>query len=290
MRIFLRFLLLGTIIAASMLCHIQAAAFQQQPDDHNDSAPTRVGFVIVTPTCVAPFGSTCTGTPSGMVVFETFGLKRGDETTQAGIIPSGLTTRALLFVNTSPSLSRDIGLAIANPGNTAANVTLGLTDQNGESVGTKSITVSARQQTPQFVTQLFSALPSATNNLTGVLTLSSDVPVAAVGLRFRGANFSTLPLTNLSPSASVPQIATRIGGPGAVVLPQYAIDGGWSSEIVIMNTGSQLLQANLAAFKPDGSRFSLKERGIQTEDVFIIIQPGQVATFAPRDSNGNSRF
>jgi len=225
-----------------------------------------------------------------MVVFETFGLKRGDETTQAGIIPSGLTTRALLFVNTSPSLSRDIGLAIANPGNTAANVTLGLTDQNGESVGTKSITVSARQQTPQFVTQLFSALPSATNNLTGVLTLSSDVPVAAVGLRFRGANFSTLPLTNLSPSASVPQIATRIGGPGAVVLPQYAIDGGWSSEIVIMNTGSQLLQANLAAFKPDGSRFSLKERGIQTEDVFIIIQPGQVATFAPRDSNGNSRF
>src|SRR5204863_3621161 len=68
-------------------------------DDHDDDAPVQAGYAVVT-----PVAGTISGITTGLVVFETFGLrsKDGDSgATQAGVLPPGLTTNAILFVESS---------------------------------------------------------------------------------------------------------------------------------------------------------------------------------------------
>ena len=71
----------------------------QDKDDHDDRAPVQSGYAVVTP-------STTSGT--GLVVFETFGWRRGGDagTPQAGVLPPGLTTNAVMFVDSKGKLSR----------------------------------------------------------------------------------------------------------------------------------------------------------------------------------------
>ena len=67
------------------------------------------GYAVITPSG---------GVAAGLVAFETFGLHgHGNDngTAQAGVLPAGLTTNALLFVQTSGRLSRNLGVAIVNP-------------------------------------------------------------------------------------------------------------------------------------------------------------------------------
>ena len=84
----------------------------QDHDDHNDSAPTQSGFAVIT-----PVAATTSGTTTGLVVFETFGMRgHGDSgATQAGVLPPDLTTNAVLFVDSSGRLAKNLGVAIVNP-------------------------------------------------------------------------------------------------------------------------------------------------------------------------------
>src|SRR5438128_15443 len=91
----------------------------------------------------------------------------------------------------------------------------------------------------------------ASQNLLGDLLISSTNPISAIGLRFRRTIFSTLPVTSLSGASPVPQISSGVGGSGAVILPQFAVDGGWASEIVIINTGSSTVTVRVDLFKQD---------------------------------------
>lgn len=247
----------------------------------DDDGPIQVGYAVITPSA----------TTSDLVVFETFGQKRGNETTQAGVLPSGMTRKAVLFVATSGKLSRNLGVAIANPGNTDAKVTMTLKRDDGMSVGTAEITVMAKRQTAQFVTQMFADQSSVPQDLTGSLTITSDFPVAVIGLRFRGANFSTLPITNQSAFTPVPDISTGVGGASAVLLPHFASGGGWASEIVIANTGSASITVRVDLFKQDGSAYSVKLDG-ETKSSFtdIAIPAGGVHVLTQQDNNGNSPF
>jgi hypothetical protein len=233
---------------------------------------------------------TSSGT-SGLVVFETFGLKSGPETKQAGVLPPDLTTNVVMFVNSTGRLSRNLGVAIVNPSSSNANVTLTLRKEDGSVLGTASVTVAARQQTSKFVTELFSNQPSVPSDVTGMLSIISATPVSVIGLRFRGTNFSTLPVTNLSSASPVPTIATGIGGPGAVLLPQFAANGGWATEIVIANTGTSSMTVRVDLFKTDGTALTATLNG-QSASSFtnITIPVGGVTTLAPRDTNGDSRF
>src|SRR6266571_112318 len=89
-------------------------------------------------------------------------------------------------------------------------------------------------------------------DFTGTLALtSSGGPVSVVGLRFRGANFSTLPVTNLSTVAALPALANGIGGAGAILLPQFVAGGRWATEIDIANVGATDVTVRLDLFKPD---------------------------------------
>src|ERR1051325_10982901 len=103
-------------------------------DDHDDRTPVQSGFAVVTPV-VATTG----GTATGLTVFETFGLRAGPfGTNQAGVLPPNLTTNSLLFINSSGRLSKNVGVAIVNPNDSSANVSLTLRKDDGTQVDRKS--------------------------------------------------------------------------------------------------------------------------------------------------------
>jgi len=254
-----------------------------QTNDYDDSAPVQVGFVVITPPA---------GFAGELIVFETFGLNQGGtQIYQAGIIPGDLTTEAMIFVNKSSRLSRDVGFALVNPGAVQAKVTMILWDANGIFVGTKIIFVPLRNQVARFVSELFSGV-SVPDEFTGTLTLESDSPVGLTVLRRRGPSFSTMPITNLSPSKEIPVILPGVGGPGAILLPHFVAGGGGASEIVIVNNSNQnLINLRVDLFKQDGTPLTTRMNHLSNSTFFAtLIRPGGVFTLAPRDANGDSRF
>jgi len=264
------------------LCTLVLAQGQGQgrPDEHNDNSPIQTGYAIITPT----------GGSTALVVFETFGFKHGPDTLQAGILPSDMSTNALMFVNSSGRLSRNLGVAIANPGTAAARVTLTLRNDAGTTLGTRAIDVAAGNQTAQFVTEMFATQASVPSDVTGTLQITSTAPVALVGLRFRGPNFSTLPVTNLSTPTPVPVRSAGVGGAGAVILSHFATGGGWATEIVVANSSNAAVEARVDLTKPDGTALTATLNGQSASTFRVTVPANGVIVLAPRDNNGDSRF
>ena len=262
----------------------------QGHDDHNDSGPTQSGYAVVTPA-----GTSGTG----LVVFETFGLRSSGGNagaTQAGVLPPDLTTNAVLFVDVSGRLSDNLGVAIMNPNSSNVNVTMTLRKNDGTTLGTATVPVTSHQQVSKFVTELFSGQSALPSDFTGMLAIasagSSNLPVSAIGLRFRGANFSTLPVTSFSGTTSpLPSIAPGVGGTGAVLLPQFAADGGWATELVLGNTGTASMTVRVDLFKQDGTPLTTALNGTSGSSFTnLTIPAGGVLTLAPRNSNGDDDF
>jgi hypothetical protein len=261
-------------------------ASARDKDDHDDSGPIQVGYAVVTPTSFSSNGS------STMVVFETFGLRGGGQNaTQAGVVPPDLTTNSLVFVDSEGALSKNVGVAIVNPNASSENVTLTLRDNTGKTLGSAIIPVLSHQQVSKFETELFSSQSAVPKDVTGTLTITATDPVSVIGLRFRGANFSTLPVTNLSNTGTLPAIATGVGGTGAVLLPQFAAGGGWATEVVIANDGTASMTVRVDLFTKDGKPLSAALNN-QTSSSFtnINIPAGGVYILAPRNSRGDDDF
>jgi hypothetical protein len=277
-RLFQRALMIGTCLL------IAATAMAQGPGNPQGPPVARglvqSGYAVITP---------ASGSTAGLVVFETFGERHGNDTTQAGVLPSAMTTHAMLFVSTNGRLSRNIGVAIANPGATEADVTLTLRDDTGTTLASLSpIKVAARTQITRFVTELFAAQPTVPKDMTGTMDISSNTPVAVIGVRFRGINFSTMPTTNISAPLPVPVISSGVGGPDAVILPQFATGGGWATEIILANTGTSALTVRVDLFGQDGLPLVATLNG-QTGSSFanITIPAGGVIVL---ESEGNDDF
>ena len=284
-------------------------------DDHDDKAPVQSGYAVVTPVVAATtsgtaivlnttkietitgLAATTSGTTTGLVVFETFGM-RGEGnlgTTQAGVLPPDLTTNAMMFVDSEGRLSKNLGVAIVNPNSTNANVSLTLRKDDGTQLGTATVNVPSHQQTSKFVTELFATQSSVPRDVTGTVVITSvgtSGPVSVIGLRFRGRNFSTLPITNLSGNAGpLPSIAPGVGGEGAILLPQFAAGGGWATELVLANTNTSPMTVRVDLFKSDGTPLSAALNG-KTASSFtnLNIPAGGVLILAPRDKDGDDDF
>jgi hypothetical protein len=253
-------------------------------DDHDDEAPIKVGYVIVTPTAA--------GTRRGdLVLFATFGVRKGDETTQAGLLPTDLTTQAVMFMNTDGKLSRNLGIGIVNPNTTAASLTMTLRGEDGVVVGTKTFTVRPQHQTAELLTSMFADRPEVPRDLTGTLRVTSDIPVSIVGLRFRGENFSTIPVTNLAPTTTIPARGTGIGGANALVLPHFAADGGWATELVLLNTGAERIVVRADFFDQAGEPMTVRLNG-ESKSTFtdLTVPAGGLFELSPKTGDGRSRF
>jgi hypothetical protein len=194
------------------------------------------------------------GSPGGLVVFETFTSGAATNLTEAVVLAGAMTPQAVLFASSSSRLSRTLGIAIANPSGTAANVTMTLrrgTDGTLNSV--KTLTIPARAQVSQFISELFADVAGLPPDFDGSLVVSSDNPVAMVFLRFRGSNFSVVPVTNFASPTAVPSIATGVGGLDAVILPHFATGGSWLTDIVISNTTAVPVTVRMDLFTTTGT-------------------------------------
>jgi hypothetical protein len=199
------------------------------------------------------------------------------------------------------SLSRNLGIAIVNPGISTANVTLTLTRADGVQLATRTITVTGRRQTVGFLTAL---LPNQTSGgsfggsgqpLTeyrGTLAITSSVPVSILGIRFRGSNFSAvIPESPSTAPIDLPVFFQGVGGAGAQLVPQFVAGGGWATEIVVSNPGTTSVTFRLDLFQPDGTALTAALNGQRASNFTnVTIPPGGVMVFAPRDLNGDDRF
>ena len=281
----------GIFLSLSLSGFAQGGGFGDGPpaDDHQNAAPVRVGYAVITPASTGP----------GLTVMETFGLKSGEETSQAGFASSDLATSASMFVDVADRLGRNVGIALANPNAGAAVVTFTLGADDGTHLGTQTISLAPRNQTAQFVTELIPIQPSggvggqpaALAEYSGTLSITSTLPISVLGIRFRGSTFSTMPVTNIGPSFPVPVLSMGVGGAGAILLPQFAANGGWATQIVINNANNSAATVRLDLFDRDGSPLSATlNRTTGSSFINFIVPAHGVLVLAPRDANGDHRF
>lgn len=212
---------------------------------------------------------------------------------QAGILPLPLMTDASLFVEVIPGIGRNLGVAMANPQSAADSVTLILRNESGAVAGAPvTLTLAPQQQLAKFINELFS-----TNVIgaafRGSLEVQSSLPIAVLGLRFSGAEFSTLPVDGASASAGLPARTLNggtVGGTGAIMLPQFAMAGGWATQIALVNRGTTILTGRLDIFDTSGVLMAVKLNGATQSTFTYSISPGGTFLLAPRDSNGQSPF
>jgi hypothetical protein len=218
------------------------------PEASAQSGSTRTGYVIVTPT----FGDT-----SRLVVFETFRFRSGFASNQTSVVDARLTTNASVFVTSDFASGRNLGLSIVNPGTADASLNLTLYRSGGSVVSVKQISVPGQRQISLFASELFRELNSA-SSFNGLINLVSAAPVAVLALRFQNQDFSAVPLIPLLPFTSlVPPRLNGAGGPGAVMLPQIAVGGGWTTEIVLTNTSIGPVSVRVDVFSPSGGPLSV---------------------------------
>ena len=175
-------------------------------------------------------------------------------------------------------------------------------DNGNYGVGSCAVTVPTTVVQFSYTCTMAADAQSYTATATGLLGMNGFVfqietptasgPVSVVGLRFRGRNFSTLPITNLSGNAGpLPSIAPGVGGEGAILLPQFAAGGGWATELVLANTTASAMTVRVDLFKSDGTPLSAALNG-KTASSFtnLNIPAGGVLILAPRDQDGDDDF
>lgn len=183
----------------------------------------KVGYAVVSPT---------TGQlPSGAVIFGS--STTGGLASQAGVLNAVPTTQARLYVERAPAppLNRNTGIALVNYNgpSTTANVTLSLTSLDGTFNQATTLTVPPNGHVAQFIDQLYDT-GVVPGNFQGMLTLTSNAPIALITLRLTanqiGDNlYSTLPVANLN----LPPVGNQY-------LVQIVNGGGYATQIILINT------------------------------------------------------
>jgi alpha-tubulin suppressor-like RCC1 family protein len=208
--------------------------------------PLHVGFVVVT--------STSGTLPSGAVIFSRYN-GAGGLASVAGVLNSPVTTYSRMYVEKSSSpLVRSTGVAIVDPNSSAATVQLSLTSLDGSFTASNTITVAANNHLAGFIDQstiMGATAASIPANFQGILTLSSNVPIAPVTLRLtsnqRGEDlYSTMPVTDLNHPPA-----------GPLYLPQIVDGGGYTTQIILVNTGSSAGTITINFFNDAGSQVQI---------------------------------
>ncbi len=193
-------------------------AFRFQTD--GSPAAINQGWVRLIPDSSSP-----TPVSSGV-----FGYNLGSILVSESGIPATVpTTHARVYVDLSGN--HDTGLAIANVGNTDANITINAFQTNGTSaVGTSQglIPLAPGGHAAKFADNFITGLPAG---FTGVLDISSTTPFAALTVRSL-TNERGDPLMATFPVADANQPA-----PSPIVFPQIADGGGYVTQFILISPG-----------------------------------------------------
>lgn len=198
----------------------------------------------------ADAGST---TPSGLAIF---GYRQsGVLISEAGVPDSPLITSGRIYAEVSADGIVNTGLAIANPNSQSATIDFIFRDTNGTIFRTGSTPVGANGQITRFLDQ---APFSSGRGIQGTFSFTSNVPVSVIALRgFYNERtpseflLTTLPILDLSTSAST----------GTQVVPHFAVGGGWTTQIVLVNPTSADQSGTLQFLDASGAPVSVSING-----------------------------
>jgi hypothetical protein len=200
---------------------------------------THAGSVRVTPSAGsnAPVGAGIFSySPGGILV------------TESGIPSAQPTTKARLYVDKSGG--HDTGIALANPGSSAASVNVVAYKTDGVTTAGNTLpplSINAGGHKAAFAGELVSGLPS---NFTGVVEITSSSPFVALTLRSLTNSRGDLLLTTF-PVADETQTA-----PSPIIFPQIADGGGFSTQFIFISA-SGAASVNLSFNGDDGSSLTL---------------------------------
>ncbi|HYR84824.1 MAG TPA: hypothetical protein VE422_12160 [Terriglobia bacterium] len=167
-----------------------------------------------------------------------FGFRQnGVLVTEAAVPATTLTRGGRFYVEVGDAVNT--GLAIANPGNQVAVVQFYATDLNGAR-NSGSVTVGANSQISQFL----DTAPFNVGRIQGTFTFTSSVPVGVTALRgFTNelGNFlvTTLPIADTAAPVS-----------GDQYLPHFALGGGWSTQLILVNPTDTPLEGTFVFNSP----------------------------------------
>jgi hypothetical protein len=268
-----------------------------------DTTTTRSGFAIVT---------LVSGNIAGLIGAETLKNRTGSGLQHAVVAPSPLITSASILVRVGSITDTTTAIAISNPSAGLGGVNLVLTNSLGVVVLNATVRLGPRGHFARFLNELF-ANPQTRFTTPLLLTVSSEIPIAILALNFGDGDFTSIPLTSLSPPTSVPvqpltlppgtpsggsgpglppppaptptsvavPAAPLIGGPASFAFAQIAAGGDWSTDIAIGNTSSAPQNIRIDFFSADGSS-SHSLTG-------IVIQPRGVFFFSTDSASGAIR-
>ena len=188
------------------------------------------------------------------------------------------------------------GLAIANAGTNDAIISFSFTAADGTTSGQGSIVVPARTQIAQFV----DVRPGDFGPRKAVLTFDSSSPV------FVGAFRALTNERSEFIASALPVIDSNISQ-GTILIPQFADGGGWTTQIVMINSSTQIMRGDLQfvdqetravtnslsySIAPQGYySFQSAGTGLSTQSGFVRVvplnsgnAPGTFAIFSARKS------
>ncbi len=248
--------------------------YQIEPDgvyraQLNSASGTAVGYAVVT----LVQGNTA---PAGSAIFQFTSNNR--VMSEAGVAAVAPTTSARVFVDNRATRT---GIAIASPDNPQTTVIFDLMGRSGDLIQRTTRVLPPRGHLPIFVDELFPDVPS---NFTGLMEISSPVPVAPVTLKL-STNQRNHPILTTLPIADLTRPVTAT----SLVFPQIGFGAGYSTSLIFIGTDKvKASTGSMSFFRDDGNGLTIP-LGVQTDSRFpyrilpgggIQLTPGQLVAVA----------
>jgi hypothetical protein len=196
------------------------------------AAALQIGFATISPDA----GST---TPSGMTIFSY--RPNGILISEAAVPASPLIQSGRIYAEIAGPVNT--GLAIANPNNQTVTVNFFFTDASGNDLYAGSTTIGPYGQVAKF-------LSDPVYNVTGAVDLSNmrsftftaTLPISVIALRGYNNERNDFLITTL------PVAPTSGGDSTPIVFPHYADGGGWTTKIILVNSGDTPITGTIQFF------------------------------------------
>ena len=75
-----------------------------------------------------------------------------------------------------------------------------------------------------------------------------------------------------------------------MTLPQFALGGGWATQLALVNNGSSGSSGRIDIYDPSGNPMAVQLNGALQSSFTYSIAAGGTFVLAPRDTNGLSPF
>jgi mono/diheme cytochrome c family protein len=177
----------------------------------------RVGAVTIVP-------AQGSAAPAGSLVFSY--TKSGIRLTEASVPGAPAGTALRVYVEASGTIQS--GIAITNPSASNATVRLELTDLNGASISTTTLTLGPNAHVSKFLNEIpgFQALSLPVQ---GLLRITSATPVAAAGVRSRTNERGDFLIT------TTPLVNENTPPAAELFFPHFADRGGYTTQFVLFS-------------------------------------------------------